>query len=79
MSYLVINCQLKLNYKCESLNLYRYFEIANRLISKFDVVVLEYIPWQENIQANELAQNTYGYKIIRKHFHKIIEGQRAIL
>jgi len=47
---LVINDQWKHNYKCEILNLFR-------LLSKFDEVVLEYIPRQENIQANELAQN----------------------
>jgi len=67
-----------LNYKCESLNLFRYFEIANRLLSKFDEVILKYITWIENFQANELAQNAYGYMISKKHFQKIIDVWRAI-
>jgi len=64
---------LKHNYKHESLNLFRYFEIANRLLSKFDEVIQKYITWIENFEADELAQNAYGYMISKKHFHKIID------
>lgn len=52
---------LKHKYKCESLNLFRYFEIANILLSKFDKVILKYITWIENFHADELAQNAYVF------------------
>jgi len=41
-------------------------------------MVREYIPWIEKFHANELSQNTYGYKILSEHFDKIIEFQRAM-
>lgn len=70
--------QLKGEYKCESLGLLKYFNLAKALNDKFEELELEYIPRVQNFQAKELAQTASGYKVLRKGLQKLIEIRKPL-
>lgn len=63
-SELVIK-QVSKEYRCIKENLIMYFVITIRLLKQFEQVSIRHIPRRENQQANDLAQEAYGYKVPR--------------
>ncbi|XP_027347963.1 uncharacterized protein LOC113859366 [Abrus precatorius] len=71
-SELVIK-QLTKEYKCLSRNLVEYWVKVNKLLQKFDKVILEHIPRNKNQEANELAQIASKYRISGENLAKLTE------
>ncbi|KAL1299817.1 hypothetical protein AAHE18_18G135300 [Arachis hypogaea] len=70
-SQLVVR-QVSLEYRCVSENLRTYFNVATKLLSEFDNVILRYVPRELNQEANELAQITSRYKIKPPTLEKLV-------
>ncbi|XP_027343131.1 uncharacterized protein LOC113855699 [Abrus precatorius] len=71
-SELVIK-QLTKEYKYLSRNLVEYWVKVNKLLQKFDEVILEHIPRDKNQEANELAQIASKYRISSENLAKLTE------
>ncbi|XP_027368832.1 uncharacterized protein LOC113874822 [Abrus precatorius] len=71
-SELVIK-QLTKEYKCLSKNLVEYWVKVNKLLQKFEEVILEHIPRDKNQEANELALIASKYRISSENLTKLTE------
>jgi ribonuclease HI len=60
-SLLVIS-QLAGEYECKNDELRAYYERCRELINEFRLVTLRYVPREQNLEANALAQGASGYK-----------------
>lgn len=63
-SELVIK-QVTKEYICVKENLIMYFVITIRLLKQFEQVSIRHIPHRENQEANDLAQEASGYKLLK--------------
>ncbi|XP_057740479.1 uncharacterized protein LOC130957646 [Arachis stenosperma] len=70
-SQLIVH-QVSLEYMCVSENLRKYFNVATKLLSKFDNVILRHVPRELNQEANELAQIASSYKIKPSTLEKLV-------
>ncbi|XP_015946068.1 uncharacterized protein LOC107471140 [Arachis duranensis] len=61
-SQLVVR-QVSLEYRCVSEKLRNYFDVAIKLLSEFDNVIVRHVPRELNQEANKLAQIASRYKI----------------
>ena len=62
-SQLVIN-QLIGVYECKDEVLRKYYDECKKLIDNFSSISFQYIPRAQNQEANRLAQNASGYRLI---------------
>ncbi|XP_072071877.1 uncharacterized protein [Arachis hypogaea] len=70
-SQLVVR-QVSLEYRCVSENLRKYFNVATKLLSEFDNVIVRQVPRELNQEANELAQIALRYKIKFSTLEKLV-------
>ncbi|XP_072088034.1 uncharacterized protein [Arachis hypogaea] len=70
-SQLVVR-QVSLEYRCVSKNLRKYFNVAIKLLSGFDNVILRHVPRELNQETNELAQISSRYKIKPSTLEKFV-------
>ncbi|KAL1289909.1 hypothetical protein AAHE18_20G091900 [Arachis hypogaea] len=70
-SQLVVR-QVSLEYRCVSENLRKYFNVAIKLLSEFDNVILRHVPRELNQEASELAQIASRYKIKLSTLEKLV-------
>lgn len=64
--------QVTQEYKCIKENLLKYFVMATQLLEYFEVADITHVPRNENQEANDLAQITFGYKISKSRLQEII-------
>ena len=76
-SQLVIK-QLSREYRCVNEHLMKYLSKAARLFYEFDEVIVRHVPWQDNEEANELAQIGSGYKVSSSTLLKLIKVERKV-
>ncbi len=62
-SLLVIS-QLAGEYECKNNTLMVYNEKCRELMDSFQLVTLKHVPWEQNVEANDLAQGASGYKLM---------------
>jgi ribonuclease HI len=60
-SKLVIK-QLNGQYECRNYILRNYYEECKEILKSFQLVILQYIPRENNGEANRLAQSATGYR-----------------
>ena len=61
-------------YKCNSPILEEYLEEAKSLLEHFANVIISHVPKTSNEVANDLAQQAFGYKLIRPDISNVEEG-----
>ncbi|KAL1352493.1 hypothetical protein AAHE18_06G171000 [Arachis hypogaea] len=64
--------QVSLEYRCFSENLRKYFNVATKLLSEFDNVIVKHVPRELNQEADELAQIASRYKIKPSTLEKLV-------
>ncbi|XP_072076561.1 uncharacterized protein [Arachis hypogaea] len=70
-SQLVVR-QVSLEYRCVSENLRKYFNVATKLLSEFDNVIVRHVPRELNQEANKLAHIASRYKIKSSTLEKLV-------
>ncbi|KAL1338127.1 hypothetical protein AAHE18_10G188800 [Arachis hypogaea] len=70
-SQLVVR-QVSLEYRCVSEKLRKYFDVAIKLLSEFDNVIVRHVPRELNQEANKLAQIASRYKIKPSTLEKLV-------
>ncbi|XP_073137625.1 uncharacterized protein [Henckelia pumila] len=63
-------------YKCTSLSLAPYFAAASQLADDFEKINFQYVPRQQNWEANELAQIALGLKFSEELTHRLVLIQK---
>ncbi|XP_020970106.1 uncharacterized protein LOC110268352 [Arachis ipaensis] len=58
--------------RCVSENLRKYFNVATKLLSEFDNVIVRHVPRELNQEANKLAQIASRYKIKSSTLEKLV-------
>ncbi|XP_050890477.1 uncharacterized protein LOC127095895 [Lathyrus oleraceus] len=53
--------------------------MVTQLLEYFEIVDITHVPRNENQEANDLAQITFGYKILKSRLQKIIQGQEKMV
>nr|BBF89285.1 retrotransposon protein-like [Oryza barthii] len=59
---LLVISQLAGEYECKSDTLMIYNKKCRELMGNFQLVTLKHVPREQNVEANDLAQGTSGYK-----------------
>lgn len=70
--------QLKGEYQCLNKKLIKFYTLAKGLLDNFPDHELMHIRRSHNVEANELAQMAYGYRII-KVLAKLISSEIKVL
>ncbi|XP_050878857.1 uncharacterized protein LOC127082674 [Lathyrus oleraceus] len=65
--------QVTQEYKCIKENLLKYFVTTTQLLEYFEVTEITHVSRNENQEANDLAQNAYGYKMSKSRFQDFNE------
>ncbi|XP_073120711.1 uncharacterized protein [Henckelia pumila] len=68
--------QVAEEYKCTSLSLIPYFAAASQLADDFEEINFQYVPRQQNWEANELAQIASGLRLSEELTHRLVIGER---
>ncbi|XP_073120899.1 uncharacterized protein [Henckelia pumila] len=63
-------------YKCMSLSLTPYFAAASQLADDFEEIKFQYVPRQQNWEANELAQIASGLRLSEELTHRLVLIQK---
>ncbi|XP_073125417.1 uncharacterized protein [Henckelia pumila] len=63
-------------YKCTSLSLAPYFAAASQLADDFEEINFQYVPRQQNWEANELDQIASGLKLSEELTHRLVLIQK---
>ena len=50
----------------------KYFSYTSKLLTSFDKVEFEHVFQEQNKEANDLAQNAFGYKLSKQNFKTLI-------
>ncbi|XP_073135524.1 uncharacterized protein [Henckelia pumila] len=59
-------------YKCTSLSLIPYFAVAFQLADDFEEINFQYVPRQQNWEANKLAQIASGLRLSEELTHRLV-------
>ena len=70
--------QVSREYRCIKENLIMYFVITIRLLRQFEQVSIRHIPRRENQEANDLAQEASGYKVLKDQDEEPIQAREKV-